>query len=305
MTAFPEHAVSFHPVRRPALRYHGGKFRLAPWVQRFFPPHRVYVESFGGAAGVLLRKRPAYAEIYNDLDGEIVNFFRVLRDPQQRAKLIEALVLTPYARAEFEASWTPADDSVDRARCTAIRACMGFGSGGATKGSTGFRSSARRSYSTAMMDWLTYPMGLRAVAERFAGVLIENRPALDVLSQYDGPDTLHFVDPPYLRATRATHQRVYRHEMSDAQHLQLLALLKSLDGMVVLSGYDSDTYADELEGWTTYRTEARIAGGRGTSLRTEVVWLNPACQRALDGAMGSLFAQANGGQQAVGELRSA
>lgn len=277
-------------VARPALRYHGGKFRLAPWILRFLPPHRVYVEPFGGAAGVLLRKPRAYAEVYNDLDGEIVNFFRVLRDEVQRERLIELLALTPYARAEFEAAWAPTDDPVERARRTAVRAGMGFGSGGATKGSTGFRSDVRRAYTTAMMDWAGYTNGLGAVGERFAGVLIEHRPAVDVLRHYDGPDVLHFIDPPYVHATRKMNGRVYRCEMTDADHLELLELLELLEGMVVLCGYDSEIYAGRLDGWQQHRTDARISAARGTAIRTEVVWLNPACKRALASAAGGLFA---------------
>lgn len=97
-------------VTRPALRYHGGKFRLAPWLMQFFPPHGCYVEPFGGAAGVLLRKPRVYAEVYNDLDAEVVNFFRVLRDPVLRKDLIHACRLTPYARDEFDLAYEPIDD---------------------------------------------------------------------------------------------------------------------------------------------------------------------------------------------------
>jgi len=278
-------------VTRPALRYHGGKFRLAPWVLRHFPPHKIYTEAFGGAAGVLLRKPRSYAEVYNDLDGEIVNFFRVLRDDTQRARLIELLALTPYARSEFDAAWEPADDPVEQARRTAIRAGMGFGSAGATKESTGFRSDVLRAYTTSMMDWARYPDALRAVGERFAGVLLEHRPAVDLLKHYDGADVLHFVDPPYVHSARKMRQRCYRHEMTDSQHLELLELLDRLEGMVLLCGYDSDIYAGRLRGWAQHRTEAPISAGRGTALRTEVLWLNPACQAALDRCTGALFAR--------------
>ena len=115
------------PVLSPALRYHGAKFRLARWVMQFFPDHRVYVEPFGGAAGVLLQKPRAYAEVYNDLDDDIANFFRVLRDPDQAEQLIQSLHLTPYARTEFDLSYEDCDQPVERARRTAVRAGMGFG----------------------------------------------------------------------------------------------------------------------------------------------------------------------------------
>ena len=117
---------------RPVLRYHspGGKWKLAPWVIQHFPAHRVYVEPFGGAASVLIRKGPAYAEIYNDVDGEVVNVFRVLRDRESAEQLREAVALTPFARDEFDAAYGEADEcAIERARRTILKSFMGFGSG--------------------------------------------------------------------------------------------------------------------------------------------------------------------------------
>jgi DNA adenine methylase len=269
-------------ITRPALRYHGGKFRLAQWVLQFFPPHEIYTEAFGGAAGVLLQKPRTHAEVYNDLDGDIVNFFHVLRDPETRAALVQACALTPYARAEFDQAWEPTAEPIERARRTAIRAQMGFGSAGATKGSTGMRTDTKRKYTTAQMDWATYPDAIAAAGARFTGILIENRPAIEVLQQHDTPSTMHFVDPPYMHATRVLRsQGGYRHEMDDEAHERLLLQLLELEGFVVLCGYGTDVYNDLLPGWERHSTTARISAGRGAGLRTEVVWLNPACSAAL------------------------
>ncbi|RQO57990.1 DNA methyltransferase [Paucibacter sp. KBW04] len=280
-------------VTRPALRYHGGKFRLASWILKFFPPHGCYVEPFGGAAGVLLQKPRVYAEVYNDLDGDIVNFFRVIRDPALRADLIEACRLTPYAREEFNQAYEPTDDSLERARRTCVRAAMGFGSAGATKATTGFRTDTRRKYGTAQHNWADYPAAITPIGERFSGVLIENRDAIEVIQAHDGHDTLFFVDPPYVHATRAMRNKGgYRHELDDVGHRCLLDALKAVDGMVVLCGYATELYDLELQGWSRHETQARISGGRGTSLRTEVVWLNHACSAALERSQGGLFAEA-------------
>lgn len=277
-------------VTRPALRYHGGKFRLAPWIARFFPPHGCYVEPFGGAAGVLLQKPRVYAEVYNDLDGDIVNFFRVLRDPVLRVDLIEACRLTPYAREEFEHAYDPTDDALERARRTCVRAAMGFGSAGATKATTGFRTDTRRKYGTAQHNWADYPAALAAIGDRFTGVLIENRDAVDVMHAHDGPDALHFVDPPYVHATRSMRNHGgYRHELDDEAHRRLLAELEALDGMVVLCGYRNELYDALLVGWERHETSARISGGRGTSIRTECVWLNSSCSAGLMRSQGRLF----------------
>lgn len=260
---------------------------------KFFPVHTCYVEPFGGAAGVLLQKPRAYAEVYNDLDLAVSNFFKVLRDPDTRARLIEAIILTPYSRDEFALAWEPSTDLIEEARRLAIRAQMGFGSAGATKGITGFRIDTKREYGTAQHLWAQYPHALAAAGQRLTGVLIENRNAAEVIKQHDAPTTLHFVDPPYVHSTRvlqAGGKGYYRHELCDEEHLHLLETIQKLSGMVVITGYESDLYNDILTGWTIHKTTARISAGRGTGIRTEVAWINPACNDALHQKSGGLFA---------------
>ena len=141
---------------RPALRWHGGKWRLAPWIIEHFGRHRVYVEPFGGGGNVLIRKPRSYAEIYNDLDGDAVNFFRVLRDPIQSSRLIELLKLTPFSREDFALAYNRSDDPVERARRLVARSFMGFGSNGHNR-CTGFRANSNRSGTTPAHDWSNYP----------------------------------------------------------------------------------------------------------------------------------------------------
>jgi DNA adenine methylase len=268
---------------RPILRYHGGKFRLAPWLMQFFPPHMVYVEPFGGAASVLMQKPRSHGEVYNDLDGDMVNVFRVLQRQDLRECLAELLEVTPYAREEFELAWEQSDDPVERARRTFIRAEMGFGSAGATKGRTGFRIDTVRNYGTAMTVWAKVPEKLAAFGQRLQGVLIENRPAIRVLVDHDTPQTLFYADPPYLHETRVIEGgRYYKHEMTNEGHAEFLKAICEVEGMAVVSGYPSDTYDAALRNWQRYETKSRIAARRGTAHRTEVVWLNPACTAALE-----------------------
>lgn len=269
-------------IAAPAFRYHGSKFRLSPWVHQHLPAHHVYVEPFGGAAGVLLTKPRSYSEVYNDLDGDVVNLFRVLQDPALRERLVEVCLLTPYARSEFDLAWEQTTDPVDRARRLLIRAQMGFGSAGATKGKTGFRIDSQRAYGTAQQLWSRFPDGLAAVGERFTGVLIENRPALEVMQQHDSAQTLHYVDPPYMHSARvmaAGKAGYYRHEMTEADHVSLLSALRSLAGMVVVSGYRTDLYDAALSDWKLVETTARISAGRGCTTRTECMWISPSAQQ--------------------------
>lgn len=268
-------------VRRPVIRYHGGKFGpgggLARWVISHFPAHRVYVEPFGGAASVLMLKPRAYAEIYNDLAGDIVNVFRVLRDQAAADELRKQCELTPFSRAEFEQAATIDGNEVERARRTIFRSFSGFGSAGATSGhKTGFRANSQRSGTTAAHDWANYPSCIPTFVDRLRGVVLEHRPAAEVMGQQDSRETLHYVDPPYVQATRRNKREpigVYLHDMADDDHRALADVLHGLRGMVVLSGYPSDLYDDLFGDWATIDRFANSDGGRQ---RTERLWLNPA-----------------------------
>ena len=279
-------------VTRPVLRYHGGKFRLAPWIVGFFPAHHIYVEPFGGAASVLMHKTRAKNEVYNDLHHEVVNVFRVLRDPAEAARLAQLIRLTPFARAEFEQSYEPSDDPIEQARRTVLRSFMGFGSGAAfSKHATGFRTGARGGrHAGAASDLNSWPDEVPAFVERLRGVSIEAQDALYLMARTDGPATLFYVDPPYPLATRSNARGVrqkYAKELTDDDHRRLAGVLHDLQGMVVLSGYPCDLYDRELfPGWERHERRALADGAR---MRTEVVWLNPACSAALERSRGGLF----------------
>ncbi|HDO6754448.1 DNA adenine methylase [Klebsiella pneumoniae] len=266
-------------IKHPAIRYHGGKFRLAPWIIEQMPEHVCYVEPFGGAAGVLLQKPRSYSEVYNDLDGEVVNLFRVLRNPELNQRLQDACRLTPYSRDEFLHAQEPATDSVERARRMVVRACMGFGSAAGIGGNSGFRGDSKRKYATAAHLWERYPENLAALCQRLQGVIIENKDALSVMRAHDAETTLHYIDPPYVPETRVQGNRYYAHEMTVEGHEQLLAVARTMTGMVMISGYDAEVYNDMLSGWAKTEKASRISAGRGTKVRTECLWLNPAAQR--------------------------
>lgn len=235
---------------------------------------------------MLLRKPRAYGEIYNDLDDDVVGFFRVLRDPEQAGELIRRLRLTPFARDEFKDAYATGLDPIEQARSLIVRSFMGFGSDGFNREvKTGFRAQSNRVGTTPAHDWANYPDCLLRVIERIGGVVIEHRPALQVMQAHDDPDTLHYADPPYMPETRSGKGRAggvryhaYRHELTDADHAELLAGLKALAGMVVLSGYPAPLYDDALKGWMRVERKSLADGARP---RIEVLWLNPACVERL------------------------
>lgn len=258
------------------MRYHGGKWRLAPWIIEYFPPHKIYTEAYGGAASVLLRKDRSYAEVYNDMDGEIVNLFRVLRNPAQVRELVRLVGLTPYAREEFEESYLTSGDPIEQARRTLFRFAAGFSTAGANASNwrTGFRGNVTRSGSTPAGDWVNYPAALEAIVERLRGVVIENRPALNVIKQYDSPEALHYVDPPYPFSTRNGRWagNAYRYEMGDDDHQELAKALHQVEGMVIVSGYRCDLY-DEL--YYDWQRVDRDTYADGAQKRIESLWLSP------------------------------
>jgi DNA adenine methylase len=268
-------------VRRPALRYHGGKFREALFIKANFPANfRVYCEVFGGAAGVLLqmprskgtRKR---IEIYNDLDEQVVNFWRVLRDPEQRRRLAEAVDLTPYSRTEFIASYEPSNDPVEAARRFVTRCYFGHGCCSMDpEDSNGFRSCDIRAGKSYAREWTGIPAAIMVAGNRFTGVTIENLDFRRLMPKFDSPDTFFYLDPPYLMETRDTGGKGYVHEMSTHDHEQLAHFAKSMKGMVAISGYHSSLYDRLYDGWRRVEKRVRANGQKGAVQRTEVLWMN-------------------------------
>lgn len=282
-------------VTRPALRYHGGKFRLAPWILGFFPKHSAYVEPYCGAASILMLKPRVPAECLNDRDDRIVSFFRVLRDPDKAAELKRRAALTPYARAELEWSFESPTDEIDAAHRLVVRSFMGHGSDSACRTTrTGFRSRLTDGRALPSAEWRTWPESIGDFRDRLAGVLLENSDALPVIRRMDSPKTLIYCDPPYVHSTRSAlasgsgTTNGYRFEMSDSDHERLAAALQQATGMVVVSGYPCELYESLYAGWE--RHERKHVADRAR-MRTEVVWLNPACSEALHRSRGGLFAE--------------
>jgi DNA adenine methylase len=261
--------------RRGVIRYFGGKAALAPWIVRHLPPHRCYVEPYGGGAAVLLAKARTATEVYNDLDGGLVGLFRVLRDPPAAARLVELVALTPYSRREFQAAYEATDDAVESARRLLVRSHMGYGGEGVCGRKTGFRRLSHRRESRGThpaLDWGRYPPALAEFAERLRGVVVEQAEAAEVLRRYDGPETAHYVDPPYPRACRNNRwDHLYSHDLDDGDHVALAELLHRLEGAVVVSGYHGELYDRLYADWPRVERTAVVNGG---GKRLEVLWLN-------------------------------
>jgi len=240
---------------------------MAKEIVDLMPRHRSYLEPFFGSGAVLFNKPPSAIETVNDVDGDIVNFFKVLRERPE--ELAEAISFTPYPRDIFDdAHENRGTDDFDRAYRFAIRSKMGHGF--KTYQKTGFKIDVyARERSYCVNSWNQMPEKLLAAAARLKGVQIENRPALDLVKKFNHDNVLIYADPPYLLHTRGGKQ--YRHEMSEQDHVDLLDALKQHKGFVILSGYPSDMYDHELKNW--HRIE-RKSYNQNSDRRTEVLWCN-------------------------------
>ncbi|AXK43721.1 DNA adenine methylase [Erythrobacter aureus] len=273
-------APGMSAVRRPALRYHGGKFMLASWIISNMPTHRTYVEPFAGACSVLLRKTRTYAEVANDLNLKIYDYFKVLRDPSSYAHLKRALQFTPFHEREFRLSLEDCDDPIEQARRLCVRSFLSHGSDGVTSSTVpGFRSSISRAGSTPATDWSNLPGHMDAIHERLQRVTWLTMDAMEVIEKYRTSDTLLYVDPPYHPSTRhdkisvGDTYRAYGHELDADGHEKLLVALRETPAMVMLSGYRCEIYDDMLSDWVRLDTRAQ---SDGNAKKTESLWLNPA-----------------------------
>ncbi len=270
-------------ITRPVLHYLGGKWRLADWIIGHFPRHECYVEPFGGGASVLLRKPPVRWEVYNDLDDDVVNLFRVLRDGGLSRRLWCQLYLTPFAQTELQHSREPAIDPVERARRLLVRSHMGFSGRGMNPGNHfGFRGAQLNRGGDHARSWSELPEALIPVVERLRRVSIFHKDAFALIDSYDSPRTLFYLDPPYHPETRTLHNSRYRYELADSDHERLLEKVAGLRAMVILSGYRNPLYDAALNGWVRQESTAYAATRGGSSARSECLWLNPACVAALE-----------------------
>lgn len=269
-------ALSQPRRRRIVFGWYGGKFNHLDWLLPRLPAAHHYCEPFSGSAAVLLNRIPAPVETYNDIDGEVVNFFKILRDhPEQ---LTRAIALTPFSREEFYraiANSPPAQDHLERARRFYIRARQAR-TGLAQTASLGrwanCKDTSRSGMSGVISRWLGGVDALPEIATRLLRVQIENRPAIDVIRLYDNPTTLFYCDPPYLHDTRGD-SSAYGFEMSEDGHVELAAQLLACKGKVALSGYRNSLMDKLYTGWR--RFDAPIKQCHSIKKpRQECLWMN-------------------------------
>lgn len=265
------------------LKYPGSKWSTAKWIISNFPEgyeKMTYCELFFGSGAVFFNKKRSVIETVNDLDGNVVNLFKVIREhPEELAKLIE---FTPWSRQEYKSSYEMTGKSLEDARRFLIRSWQAIGF--KSSDITGWRSNIK-SLNGNIAQWSErLPENIKEISSRFKHtgsftVQIENQPAIKVIERYAKSNVFIYADPPYVRSTRSG--RIYACEMTDQDHIELLELLQKHPGPVMISGYDNEIYSDLLKGWHTEKQVARCEGGQQ---RQEVLWMNykpPAEQMSL------------------------
>lgn len=262
--------------KKIAFGWYGGKFSHLDWLLPLLPDAHHYCEPFAGSAAILLNRRPSPVETYNDIDGEIVNFFRVLRD--KREALVEAIALTPFSREEFYLSLNgngAGFSDLERARRFFVRARQAR-TGLAQTASLGrwanCKQTSRAGMSGVVSRWLGSVEALPEIAERLLRVQIENRPAIDIINLYDDRKTLFYCDPPYLHSTRGD-SKAYGYEMLDTDHHQLADILNGAKGKVALSGYRNKLMDKLFRGWRRFDAPAKHCHSI-KQVRQESLWMN-------------------------------
>ena len=248
------------------LKYPGGKWRIAEWIIEQFPAHKVYCEPFFGSGGVFFNKPPSAIETINDIDNNVVNLFKVCRE--RPAELAAALAFTPWAREEYKNCYNlTAGDEVERARRTVVRFHQSFGTSNSSLSS--WRNVQTSGGPKVAAQWRELPDIVLKVCERLKDAQIENIDAFTLIERYNHPDTLLYIDPPYLQSLRK--RNLYKYEMKDSRHVELLELLKLSKSKVCVSAYDNELYNSMLKGWYTNEKRTTAQGGR---IRTEKLYMN-------------------------------
>ena len=255
---------------RTALHYPGGKKRIASWIIEHMPHHHSYLEPYFGCGAVLFAQQPAPIETVNDLDGEVINFFQVIRDTESRKELQEWITYTPYARQVYDdAHLRKPGSDVERAAYFAIKSMQSHGF--RMNGNCGWKKDVYgRENAYAIKYWNELPKSIAEMAIRLKQVQIENRPALDLIKNYDYENVLMYLDPPYVWSTRAGSKQ-YVHEMTDQDHIELLEAVARLRAKVMISGYDCELYDSYLADWKKAQITART---QNKKQQTETLWMN-------------------------------
>ncbi len=262
---------------RPPFRYYGGKSHIGKQIVKYFPEHTTFVDVFGGAGNIILNKKPSKIDVWNDLNNDIYNFFKVLRDDKE--ELLRRLELTPYSRTEFIECLKPSDDPVERARRTFVRQMQGWsGYQDLTPGNWSYSvTKSTNGMSSESSGFISSVKNLEAVASRLRTIQIECLDGLECIKRYDTPDTLFYLDPPYAHESR-NDLRAYTLEMTVEDHARLAELLSNIQGMAAISGYDCELYERIYEGWNkvSFDIVCGVMNRRETksTMRTEVLWAN-------------------------------
>lgn len=261
---------------RAVFRYPGSKWSIAEWIIQHFPPNyekMVYLEPFVGSGAVFFCKKPGAVETINDLDSDIVNLFCVLRERPEELK--RALDLTPYSREEYDRSFEPCEDPVEKARRYMVKTTQAIGAKLQGKQKCGWRNHKQMKIGGTACKWGDISETVDAAAERLRSdsthlVQIEHMDALRLIERYNNPDTLMYLDPPYLRSSRKS-GALYNHEMDDAGQHELLSLIVKSKAKIVISGYESELYDEALAGWHRDETRSQTTS---SEMAKEVIWMN-------------------------------
>lgn len=229
---------------------------------------------------MFFNKSPSTVEVVNDLDSEVINLFRVLRErPEELERMIR---LTPYSREEYDLAFEAASDPLEKARRFMVRVNMGIGSRGC--GKTGWQCRESKKPGGCVVKWSSVLRQIEPAASRLRGsttnlVHIENCDAIDLIKRFNKPEVLMYLDPPYLRTTRKS-GAIYAHEMDDISHSQLMEAISESSAKIVISGYDNDLYNTHLSGWHKDSVTAKAFVGD----TIETIWMNyePSSQMELD-----------------------
>lgn len=257
------------PSGRAFIRWHGGKARIAPLIIPQMPPHLIYTEAFGGGFGVGMQKPPAATDVYNDLNHDVWNVFKQMREAGPRLR--ELLELTPFSREEYLFCYEPTVDPMEAARRFIFRSAAGVG-GDSSRRQNGFRTGLNCESQSSAGTWEKMRELWPIVIERLRHVLIECKPAVEVLQGFDTAKTLHFIDPPYPWSTRKAKHRQYTHEMSDEDHVALAAVVHGLKGMSIVCSYDNRLYRRLYKGWRRMEIDNR---DNSNGARKDVLWFSP------------------------------